>query len=198
MTTTTREGLRPLMISTRPISPDGLTTVPLGRTHDLRIIRRPHDGSFVIPGDPIVHPLMTRFLAELTRLAPAELTAGAAFMRCLPPGPTTANETHRDRDNRATNFVCMVTGEDDELSRQHEFFADDDPWEQQPIIVANGHLIGFTKHLHRRPTRPAGTGPRVFLSASLWHSASDVPPLPTTAEPYTCHGTPVAEMAGAR
>lgn len=182
--------LPPLLISDQALS-FGRGTPELGRTPDVAI-RRDHSVGLNFHAEVAypLHPLHSAFLQVLSELAPADRKFGTTFTRTMTNGPTVANESHRDTDNRAMNFVCLVSGDGD-ISRQHEFFQDDDPWETMPAIIPNGHLIGFTKHLHRRPQRGAGPGYKTFLSASLYRYESDVPPLPTSLEPYVCHGDPV-------
>lgn len=155
--------------------------VPLGRSKDIEIARQ--NGRFaVVAGVPDVPEAVRDFLDIISNQAPPNFVSGVLFYRSLPPAATTANETHRDRDNLARNFVTFVAQGD---SIQHEFFADSDRYEEQPLVVDNGKVIGFDKDLHRRPTRPAGEGRKVFISASVY--AEQVEDISTDAEPYVCH-----------
>lgn len=155
--------------------------VPLGRTHDVEIIRGElgfdtFDGSELLPAQ-------REFLAVLDEIVPDGFDYGTTFARSLEPAATSANETHRDKGGRdQINVICFVALGG---SVQHEFFADDDFWEEFPQVVPNGHAIMFTKDLHRRPERAEGSGRKLFLSASLYRR----PVLaPVEAEPYVCHG----------
>ena len=167
-----------ITISDQVIGFKGIDALEIGRTRDVSISRVP-DGFTHPSGLADVH---AKFLRVVASMAPPEFTTGVTFMRVLPPAATTANETHRDRDNESLNFVCFVAEGD---SVQHEFFADWDFWEQHPKVVPNGHVIMFTKDLHRRPTRPAGVGTKVFLTASLYRGRDVV--VSDAAEPYECH-----------
>jgi len=170
-----------ISISETIIPPVMAISVPIGRTHDVEIIRGDlgfdtYDGSELLP-------VQREFLAILDEIVPDGFDYGTTFARGLEPAATTANETHRDKTGRdQVNVICFVAlGE----SVQHEFFSDDDFWEESPQVVPNGHAILFTKDLHRRPERAEGSGRKVFLSATL----SRKPVIaPEEDEPYVCHG----------
>lgn len=172
-----------ITISETVIPPVMALGVPIGRTHDVEIIRG-EAGFDTYDGSPLLS-IQREFLAILDEIVPDGFDYGTMFARGLEPRATSANETHRDKTGRdQINAICFVAlGE----SVQHEFFADDDFWEDSPQVVPNGHVILFTKDLHRRPERAEGSGPKVFLSATLCRRFSDVV-VATDAEPYICHG----------
>lgn len=169
------------------LPPVGLDDLPIGRTGDVRILLDAQARRYV--PDAELTPLHRAFLDVVASMTPPGYGIGATFTRVMPAAATEANEAHRDRDNEALNFVCFVAAGP---SVHHEFIADTDPFETWPIVVPNGHVVRFGKALHRRPTRPAGTGRKVFLTASVWPiGAASVPDVPQAAEPYECLGGPV-------
>ena len=170
-----------ITVSRDTINPYGLDLLTPGRSRDIPL-RRDAGGLHLkgVEAGPFTAP----FLAIVHQMAPPDYTTGVMFCCLLPPMATNANETHRDKDNAALNFVAFVTR--DERSIQHEFFEDLDFYEQRPIVTPNNHVIMFTKDLHRRPARPAGEHPKMFLTASLYRDREVV--VSDEAEPYECHG----------